>query len=133
MLYVLTNKLYVDLDIIFFIQGYHLRQVFPTSRRNERFSVNRTFYAVKIRFLNFKIGKHRGMNARLVSVFFPRCKIRLDVNSFQSVPRYNVKLTDGIIVFGRISRSDYYPAVRHSVSAKHLVLQELEHNRGERF
>ena len=73
------------------------------------------------------------MNARLVSVFFPRCKIRLDVNSFQSVPRYNVKLTDGIIVFGRISRSDYYPAVRHSVSAEPLVLQELEHNRGERF
>ena len=73
------------------------------------------------------------MNACPVSILFPRRKIRLDVNSFQSVPRYNIKLTDGIIIFRRITGSNYYPAVRHSVSAENLVLQELEHNRSKRF
>ena len=68
-----------------------------------------------------------------VGVFLPHIVVRLHINTLQAVPRDDVELSDGVVVLGRVARSHHNPAIRHTMSTKNLVLQKLQHCRGQGF
>ena len=68
------------------------------------------------------------MDAGLVGVLLPHGVVRLYVDTLQAVPCDDVELMDGVVVLRRVACRHHNPAVRHAVAAKHLVLQELQHD-----
>ena len=73
------------------------------------------------------------MNLCFVCIFFPCCKIFFDVNALYSVIGYDVKITDGFIVFRRITCGNNDKSIRYTMIAKRLILQELKHCRCKCF
>ena len=73
------------------------------------------------------------MDTGLVGVLLPHGIVRFHVNAFQAVPCDNVELVDGVVVLRRVARRHHDPAVRYAVAAEHLVLQELQHDGGQRL
>ena len=73
------------------------------------------------------------MNARLVGVLLPDCKVLLDIDPLHAVQRHDVKIPNGLVILRRISGCDDDKALRHLVVSEHLVLQKLQHGRRQRL
>ena len=80
-----------------------------------------------------EIGHDRSVDPRPGSIFPEGSKVFLYVDPAEPVESDNVKITDGLIVLGRIARCHDDEPVRDPVRAKGLVLQELQHRGRQRL
>ena len=73
------------------------------------------------------------MDALFVGVFLPHIVVRLHINALQPIPCNNIEFPDRVVIFRRITCSDHNPAVGYTVPSEYLVLQKLQHGRGQGF
>ena len=129
----MLNILINNFPVHFFSQCFiHLDQsgkILPSSGSGKNTSVHRILHPVKILSAKLQIRDDCRMDSLFISVFFPYFKVRLHINSLDSVESYHVKFTDRFIIFRRISRCHDHPSFRNFLVTKCLSLKELQHHR----
>ena len=73
------------------------------------------------------------MDMGSAGVVLPHRQIRLDVHAAHAVKGDDVKIPDGLVVLRRVACRHDDPACRHSLIAKGLALQKLQHGGGKRL
>ena len=95
------------------------------------FAVGIALYAIKMLRMEGQIGADSRMNVGASGVVLPDGELRLDLHIFDTVHGHDIKLPYGLIVFRRVSGSHDEPPLRYRMIAESLILEELEHDRGE--
>ena len=133
----MLDILIYHLSVHFFIQCFiYLHQpgkIFPASGSGKNPAVYCVLHSVKILSAKLQIRDYSGMDSLLIGIFFPYFKIRLHINSLDSVKGYYVKFADRFIVFRRVSCCHDHPSLRYFLIAKSLSLKELQHHRCQGF
>ena len=73
------------------------------------------------------------MDMRGAGVVLPHRQVGLDIHAAHAVKGYDVKIPDGFVVLRRVACRHDDPARRHSLIAKGLALQKLQHGGGQRL
>ena len=114
----------------------HLNQpgkILPASGGGKNTTIYRIFHSVEILSAKLQIRNHCRMDSLLISILFPYLKVRLYINSLNSVESYHIEFADRFIIFRWISCRHDHPAFRYFLIAKSLSLKKLEHHRRQRF
>ena len=133
MLDILIYHLSVHFFFQYFIYLYQPGKIFPASGSGKNPSVYCVLHSVEILSAKLQIRDHSRMDSLLIGILFPYLKVRLYINSLDSVEGYHVKFADRFIVFRRVSCRHDHPAFRYFLIAKSLSLKELKHHRRQRF
>ena len=105
---------------------------FVTARGwDEALAVHGGLDAIEVPLLDLQIGEHRRVDSLLVGVLLPGVKVGFHVNALEPVPGDHVELPHGVVVLRRVARRHHDPALRHPVAAENLILQKLQHHRGQ--
>ena len=133
----MLDVLIYHLSVYFFAQCfiylYQPGKIFPASGGGKNTTVYRIFHSVEILSAKLQIRNHSRMDSLFIGILFPYLKVRLYINSLDSVEGYHVKFTDRFIIFRWISCRHDHPAFRYFLIAKSLSLKELEHHRRQSF
>ena len=129
MLDILIYHLSVHFFVQYFIYLYQPGKIFPASGSGKNTTVYCVLHSVEILSAQLQIRDHSRMDSLLIGIFFPYFKIRLHIDSLDSVKSYYVKFADRFIIFRRVSCCHDHPSFRYFLIAKGLSLKKLQHHR----
>ena len=130
---ILPHQRLVHCQSFLLIERKNLRQILPSSCRHIGTPFHGSLYLVKVLFFQFQVTGNHIMDALISRIFLPNTVIRFHFQHFQPVHSHHVKIPHRFIVFRRIPGSHNHPSFRHFMSAKHFVLQKLQHGRSQRL
>ena len=130
---IFLDQLPVCLFPQFLIHLNQLRKILPAPGRDKKPPIYRCFNLTEVLPADIQIFPNCRMNVCLYCIFLPDVKIRLHINSADTIQGYNIKIPYRLIVFRRISCSHDDPALRNPMIAEGLSLKELEHGRSKGF
>ena len=127
------NQFLSDFHLQFLITFQYFGKVLPTSGSHKKLAIYCIFHHIKILFFKGKIGQNCAMYALFPRIFQPYICICLYGNLSYTIQRNNVKFPDRFVVCRRIASSYNNPSLRYLMGSKGLVLQKLQHSRGQRL
>ena len=83
--------------------------------------------------MQFQISYDSGVNTAVVAVFLPAKEVSLALYLLKSVPCNYIEFVNRLVELRRVTCGNYYPSGRYLVQTEDLVLQELKHDRCQRF
>ena len=128
-LQVLRDQCLIDLQIMFFIQLHHLRQIDPAARGHELFAIHGGLDLVEVFLSRIQIRQHCRMNADRMRILLPRLIVRFHIDALQTIPGGDIEIPDRLVIFRRIPGGHDNPAGWKMMLAEYLVLQKLQHRR----
>ena len=133
MLDVFPDQLLVCLQAQCFVGVQQVGKILPAAGGDELGAVHVRVDLVKVLGMQFQIAQDGAVDVRGAGVVLPHRQVGLDIHAAHAVKGYDVKIPDGFVVLRRVACRHDDPARRHSLIAKGLALQELQHGRGKRF
>ena len=128
---VLENELARDRQAHLLVDRYDAAQVLPAAGGDELLAREISLHDVEVLLLDVEVGEDRAMDAHLVGVALPGFDIRGDIEALHTVEGHDVEVAHRAVVLRRVAGGDDHESVRDLVGAEGLVLEELEHHRGE--
>ena len=128
---VLEDELARDREAHLLVNRHDAAQVFPAAGGDELLPGEVSLHDIEVLLLDVEVGEDRAVDAHLVGVALPGVDIRGDVEALHTVEGHDVEVAHGAVVLRRVAGGDDHEAVRDLMGAEGLVLQELQHHRGE--
>ena len=128
---ILEDERACDREAHLLVDRHDAAQVLPATGGDELCAREVGLHDVEVLLFDVEVGEDRAVDAHLVGVALPGLDIRGDVETLHTVEGYDIEVTHRAVVLRRVAGGDDHEAIRDLMSAEGLVLQELQHHRGE--
>ena len=133
MLDVFPDQLLVRLQAQCFVGVQQVGKILPAAGGDELGAVHVRVDLVEVLGMQFQITQDGAVDMGGAGVVLPHRQVGLDIHAAHAVKGYDVKIPDGFVVLRRVACRHDDPARRHSLIAKGLALQKLQHGGGQRL
>ena len=130
---ILGDKLPIDADALVTVGDDHATEVLPAARRDHASPVDAGAHLVEVFGLAGEIGGDGWVHAMGRGVVHPDAEVGLHVDALHAVHHRGIEITGRAVVLRWVTGRDDDPADGQTVLAEGLVLQELQHGRGQRL
>ena len=128
---ILAYQVLIHRIALLLIEDQHLGQILPASGCDKGTAVRRILHFIEEITVDIQKVNDGGMQSAFHGVLLKGIEIRLHRNDLKTVHYGHIKFPYRLIKFGRVTCGHYDPAIRHSVPAENLILQELQHGRSK--
>ena len=133
MLDVFPDQLLVCLQAQCLVGVQQVGKILPAAGGDELGAVHVRVDLVEVLGMQFQITQDGAVDMGGAGVVLPHRQVGLDIHAAHAVKGYDVKIPDGFVVLRRVACRHDDPARRHSLIAKGLALQKLQHGGGKRL
>ena len=133
MLDIFPDQLLVRLQAQRLVGVQQVGKILPAACGDELRAVHVRVDLVEVLGMQLQIAQDGAVDVRGAGVVLPHRQVRFDIHAAHAVKGNDVKIPDGLVVLRRVACRHDDPARRHSLIAKGLALQKLQHGGGKRF
>ena len=130
---ILPDQFLICLQAQCFVGVQQVGKILPAAGSDELGAVHVRVDLVKVLGMQLQIAQDGAVDMGGAGVVLPHRQVGLDIHATHAVKGDDVKIPDGFVVLRRVACRHDDPARRHSLIAKGLALQKLQHGGGQRL